>query len=166
MERIGGEGRAQGEVAQEKMIYWNKRNHNNDKTDKAVKREKGHKVMKAKVKKVGKKEVKGKSEVTPKGVKEGRDATEGIVKQLEEEIESVKGMREFVNNGANALAARLLGGQNLYTDKMVELLRERLTGAWAHSRVLGEYLEELESVKGMMSRTLEAMKPIEPEVVE
>ena len=105
------------------------------------------------------------SKVTPDSVKSGLVAKEGIVSQLDEEIKSVTGMREFVNKGADALAMRLMGGQNLYTDNMVECLRKRLTSAWEHSRVLGEYLNELENVKAMMQRQVEAEKPIEPEVM-
>lgn len=122
-----------------------------------------------KAKKVAKKEVKKevgwKSAVVSEAVKEGREATEGMAKQLGDEIESVKGLREYVNKGADALAMRLLGGQNLYTDRMVEILRKRLTCAWEYSRVLGEYEGELELAKGMMERQAEGMKPIEPEVV-
>lgn len=109
--------------------------------------------------------VKGKSAVVTEATKVGREATEGIVKQLSEELESVSGMREFVNKGADALAMRLLGGQNLYTDEMVELLRKRLTGAWEHSRVLGEYEAALEAAKGLFERQLAREKPMEPEVV-
>lgn len=75
-----------------------------------------------------------------------------IVKQLDEEMASLDGLREFVNKGADALAARLLGGQNLYTDNMVEILRKRLTIAWEQSRVLMEYRNELENFKGVMVR--------------
>lgn len=77
---------------------------------------------------------------------------EAIVKQLDDEMSSLDGLREYVNKGADALAARLLGGQNLYTDNMVEILRKRLTIAWEQSRVLMEYRKELESFKGVMVR--------------
>lgn len=83
---------------------------------------------------------------------------EAIVKQLDEEMKSLNGMREFVNKGADALAARLLGGQNLYTDNMVEILRKRLTIAWEQSRVMMEYLRELENFKGVMVRQMELNK--------
>lgn len=96
---------------------------------------------------------------------QGVDAKEGIVKQLEEELQSVVGLREFVNKGANALAARLLGGQSLYTDNMVEILRKRLTVAWEQSRVLGEYMTELQNAREMFTRQIMAEKPIVPEVV-
>lgn len=116
--------------------------------------------------KKAKKEIKNvKSKVTSASEKSGREAKEGISKQLDEEIKSVTGMREFVNKGADALTARLLGGVDLYTDNMVECMRKRLTSAWEHSRILGEYLDELENVKSMMTRQVEAEKPIEPEVV-
>lgn len=122
----------------------------------------------ARVKKVVK-EVKdgvaGKSAVVTESAKVGIEATEGVVKQLGEELENVKGLREFVNKGADALAMRLLGGQNLYTDEMVELLRKRLTCAWEHSRVLGEYEAVLGAAKGLFERQLAREKPIEPEVV-
>ena len=125
---------------------------------------------KAKAKVVRVKEVKdgvaGKSAVVTEGMKVGIAATKGIVKQLGEELGSVRGMREFVNKGADALAMRLLGGQNLYTDEMVELLRKRLTGAWEHSRVLGEYEGALEAAKGLFERQLAREKPMEAEVVE
>lgn len=116
--------------------------------------------------KKAKKEIKNvKSKVTSASEKSGREEKEGIAKQLDEEIKSVTGMREFVNKGADALTARLLGGVDLYTDNMVESMRKRLTSAWEHSRILGEYLAELENVKSMMTRQVEAEKPIEPEVV-
>lgn len=105
------------------------------------------------------------SKVTSDDAKNGLAAKEEIVKQLDDEIKSVTGMREFVNKGADAITVRLVGGQNLYTDNMVECMRKRLTSAWEHSRVLGEYLNELEDVKAMIARQVEAEKPIEPEVM-
>lgn len=106
-----------------------------------------------------------KSEVIEIKAKDIRRENEKMVNQLEEELKSVQGLREFVNKGADALAQRLLTGQNLYTDNMVELLRKRLTIAWEQSRVLGEYEKEIEATQDMFKRHIAAAMPIEPEVL-